>query len=304
MSTRFTFSARLLLCAAALAGCTDAPTAAPTQDAAATDVVLTDAAVADTPAGDVGSPGGACSFNDDCVPSERCVCDEVTGCACAPGARGTGVAGQTTCTSGDDCASALCVEGHGGSLCSRGCAEAADCPTALPRCVSVALVGRFCARDPSAPPADGGAGPMLPGCFGDCAQTALAARFGETTRRLDRAQHGVDGPGRLHVEAHLGGDPACPNERSPTPRHTLIVRGLRAVGEGAAQTEAEGLSASLLDFTGELTTSPALRATAVRVMPRAYVAGQGVAFTLTATFASGTLTGSVFAPHCPSLDAR
>jgi len=25
---------------------------------------------------------------------------------------------------------------------------------------------------------------------------------------------------------------------------------------------------------------------------------------LTATFASGTLTGSVFAPHCPSLDAR
>jgi len=145
-------------------------------------------------------------------------------------------------------------------------------------------------------------GPSLPGCSGDCARTALDARFGATTRRLDRAQHGVDGPGRLHLEAHLGGDPACPNDRSPTPRHTLVLRGVRAVAMGEVQTETMGLTASLLDFTGELITSPTARATAVRVEPRAYVAGQGVALTLTATFPGGTITGTVFAPHCPSLD--
>lgn len=299
--------ARFVLWAVGLVGCTGDPAPGPV-DAAGADAgaaeVGADVAL-DLPPGDVGPAGGPCSFNDDCVPQERCGCDETSGCRCAPGVRGTGEAGVTACTSGDDCASALCVEAHGGSLCSRACATGDDCPPGLPRCVSVARVGRFCARDPGGPPpGDAGPGPSLPGCDGDCARTRIEARFGSTTRSLDRAQHGADGPGRLHVEAHLGGDPACPNDRSPTPRHTVVLRGVRAVAMGEAQTEAEGVSASLLDFTGELASSPVVRATAVRVTPRAFVAGQGVAFSLTATFPGGTLTGTVFAPHCPSLDAR
>ncbi|MDO9017953.1 MAG: hypothetical protein Q8S73_45305 [Deltaproteobacteria bacterium] len=234
--------------------------------------------------------GGRCSFNRDCIPTERCECSETAGCRCAPGARGAGLPGVTPCTSGDDCASALCVEGSGGtSLCSDACERSDDCPAALPRCLSISGVGDFCARNPSSP--DGGAD-----------GTALVGMFGARSARFERAQHGNTGADRLLIEAHFGGDPACPTASSPTPRRTVTIRGVRATADATPQTEADGVAAVLFDFGGDLTTAPLLRATAVRVVPRAYERNGRVSLSVTATFPGGTITGELVAPHCTSLD--
>jgi predicted small lipoprotein YifL len=282
---------RALALLLALAACQSEPAVVPDAAVAADVATATDAG---TDAGtDVTAPavdgGGPCSFNRDCIAAERCECDEATGCRCAPGARGAGVAGVTVCASGNDCASALCVDATSGSLCSDACATAADCPAALPRCLSISGVGMFCARDPSA--RDAGVG-----------GTALAATFGARRAGFERAQHGVLADGRLIVEAHSGGDPACPTMTSPTPRRTLALRNLRATADATPQTQADGLTAVLFDFGGDLTTAPLLRASAVRVVPSAYMANGSVSFAVTATFSEGTITGTVVAPHCDSLD--
>lgn len=125
-------------------------------DAAPTDAAPTDAAPTDAPAGDAVSPsnpdggaGATCVFNRDCADGLRCECSETAGCACRPGARGTGRTGVTVCTSGNDCASSLCVEGPDArSYCSDECTTAAMCGGMLPRCIEVSFVGRVCARVP------------------------------------------------------------------------------------------------------------------------------------------------------------
>ncbi len=250
---------------------------------------VVDLGAPDVPPEDGGVGGGACSFNRDCITSERCVCDDSTGCSCAPGVRGAGLPGVTRCTSGNDCASALCVEANGGfSLCSDACTAPDDCPAALPRCLSISGIGRFCARDPAAT-SDAGAG-----------DTALSAVFGSRRASFERAQHGNVGADRLLVEAHSGGDPACPNASSPTPRRTLAIRGIRATADATPQTD--GLTATLFDFGADLTTAPLLRAMAVRVTPRAYLRDGSVSLSVTVTFAEGTITGDLVAPHCASLD--
>lgn len=117
-----------------------------------------DAPDAATDAGepDAGEPmdggGGSrldCTFNSDCPAAERCECDESTGCMCLTGPRGTGRAGYDPCVTGNDCESALCVEGRGGSYyCSGECVSNADCGPQLPRCASIAFLGRVCIREP------------------------------------------------------------------------------------------------------------------------------------------------------------
>ncbi|MCB9596967.1 MAG: hypothetical protein H6719_29865 [Sandaracinaceae bacterium] len=105
-----------------------------------------DAAVPSSDAAD----GALCSFNRECAAAQRCECDETTGCACATGPRGTGQNGVDTCTSGNDCASSVCVEGPDGVTfyCSDECATEADCTGPLPQCIDIAFVGRICARLP------------------------------------------------------------------------------------------------------------------------------------------------------------
>lgn len=281
---------RPLFAALALAACESPPAASDVPPPG--DVVVDTAAVVDVAVDvrpeDAGTGGGTCSFNRDCIASERCECDESAGCRCAPGPRGAGLPGVTRCASGNDCASALCVEAHGGSsLCSDACASPSDCPAALPRCLSISGVGSFCARDPSA--GDAGAG-----------GTALSAVFGSRRAGFERAQHGNLGGDRLLVEAHSGGDPACPTMTSPTPRRTLSIRGVRATSDPAPQTD--GLTAALFDFGGDLTSAPLLRASAVRVVPRAYLRDGSISLSVTVTFAEGTITGDLVAPHCPTLD--
>jgi hypothetical protein len=297
----------------ALAACSSSPGPVASADGS---IARADAAGADArvDAPDTGAPlddaaaaidargsGATCSFNEDCLADERCQCAGGV-CACVVGVRGTGVAGVSACVSGDDCASGLCLEGPGGGLlCSAPCRVSAECPAALPRCLDVALVGRICARDPSAGAdagiADGG---ELPGCTGSCASTALDGVFVPNRGPFDRAQHGLTTTGDVRIEAHLGGDPACPTESSPTPDRTLILAGIAPTM--AAQTEADGVRATLLDFRNILIENPLSRAQRVRVTPIAVSPGAAVAYTVEATFAEGTITGRVYAPHCASLD--
>lgn len=165
-----------LLALLLLAGCDDSPPAgtdaggpldAGGMDAGTgADAGGTDAGGTDAGGTDAGSPtdaavpssdaaeGALCSFNRECAAIARCECDETTGCMCATGPRGTGVNGVDTCTSGNDCASSVCVEGPSSDYyCSDECGTDADCTGPLPRCIDIAFVGRICVREPP----DGGA---------------------------------------------------------------------------------------------------------------------------------------------------
>jgi|LNFM01.1.fsa_nt_gb hypothetical protein len=267
----------------------------------------TDASI-DGPARD-GSSLAACSFNVDCPADERCECSEMSGCRCTIGPRGARRFGEP-CANGNDCASALCVEGPSGFLCSDQCRGPSDCMGMLPRCVSVPTVGQFCARlPPDAGGTDagdagreGGASSDAGSCSGACATTLLMGTFGATRGNFDRAQHGRAGTDAIRIEAHFGGNPMCPSASSPTPDRTLVIVNVRANGSMAPQTYADGVRATLFDFRGLFTMAPLLRATDVRVTPRYVDRGAAVSYDVTATFPGGTIVGGLFAGHCPSLD--
>ncbi len=120
------------------------------EDASTPDAGKKDSSTDAGPGVDANGPGQAgdvCSFNRDCQNGLRCECDGE--CACAVGARGTGQKGVDSCDSGNQCSSALCLEGPDGKfLCSDECVDTGDCPAKLPRCEDVAFVGRICIRQP------------------------------------------------------------------------------------------------------------------------------------------------------------
>ncbi len=95
-----------------------------------------------------GEAGAECAFNRDCHAALRCECTESAGCACKPGARGTGQNGVSVCSDGNACASSVCTEGppDSGSFCSDECKTSADCAGQLPVCSDIAFVGRICIR--------------------------------------------------------------------------------------------------------------------------------------------------------------
>jgi hypothetical protein len=144
----------LSLLGAALLACSDSGSSSggTVQDAGA-DVTTSDAGtdtsapVDASPTADAGAPQGTdCVFNSECATGLRCQDPEFT---CQPGARGTGQVGVTTCTTGNDCASGVCVEGPSAAfVCSGPCDTNAQCGGLLPRCVNVALLGKICARTP------------------------------------------------------------------------------------------------------------------------------------------------------------
>lgn len=110
---------------------------------------------ADSAAPDVPSTNKACTFNADCIDSERCECTESAGCFCKIGARGTGKSGVDICKDGNDCETALCVEGpkyQTSYYCSGPCSSDADCGKMLPICSNIAFIGKICIRDPQAKP--------------------------------------------------------------------------------------------------------------------------------------------------------
>lgn len=125
-------------------GATDADASPDVQSSPDVVSVGDDATVAD-----VSSSDKACTFNADCPAAERCECSVAKGCFCKIGARGTGKSGLDICKDGNDCETALCVEGPGGAYyCSGPCKSAADCAGKLPLCSNIAFVGQICIRDP------------------------------------------------------------------------------------------------------------------------------------------------------------
>lgn len=142
---------RTLLLALALAGCGDDSDDTQTPPGNTADAATGEADAASEPAdaGDEADAGPtSCIFNSDCPEDQRC--DDETD-LCEVGERGTGQNGVDTCESGDDCASAVCVEGpeDGGDFyCSDECQDDDDCTGELPRCLNIAFVGRICTRVP------------------------------------------------------------------------------------------------------------------------------------------------------------
>ena len=121
----------------------------PDPDAGSTDAAVD--APRDANLRDANGPGAAganCIFNVDCQSALRCECNEQTGCACKAGPRGTGKNGIDPCTTGEECASSLCIEGTPAKsfFCSDECASSADCVGQLPMCTSLTGVGMVCVR--------------------------------------------------------------------------------------------------------------------------------------------------------------
>ena len=84
-----------------------------------------------------------CFSNLACAANERCQSLDGAGVVvcCITGPRGTKQAGDP-CSSESDCASAVCIaKGSGPSVCSKDCQSAADCPTGMKDCKTVAFSG-------------------------------------------------------------------------------------------------------------------------------------------------------------------
>ena len=104
-------------------------------------------ATGDASSVDAAGSGAVCTFNADCPTAERCECSEATGCFCHIGTRGTGKNGVDTCKDGNDCETALCVEGPSSVFyCSGPCTSASGCTGMLPMCIDVAGIGKICTR--------------------------------------------------------------------------------------------------------------------------------------------------------------
>jgi hypothetical protein len=141
-------------------------------------------------------------------------------------------------------------------------------------------------------------------------KTSVSAKIGGVTRTLVRAQFGTEtddaGEPLAHVEAHLGGDPACPSsdpDAAPTtqPDYTLVVGTIPRGNPGDVFTKADGVTAAYFDFKGDqLTSAPLTKASQVKVT---IVASDTSNFEIEidATFAEGAATGRIAAAYCPSL---
>ncbi len=147
-----------------------------------------------------------------------------------------------------------------------------------------------------------------PACEGACKTTDAKAAF-MTTQPFDRAQFGLEGEAgapRYYVEAYAGGDPACPTKDSVSPERTFIVSNLPRGSAGQAFTKADGVTGALLDFKGNLLSSPKPEsATSITVTlgpADAAADAQWVAFDVDATFPSGTIKGHFYATRCTTLD--
>jgi hypothetical protein len=148
-----------------------------------------------------------------------------------------------------------------------------------------------------------------PAATGD---TSVEATIGGVTRTLDRAQFGTEtddaGKPRAHVEAHLGGDPACPSTdpdaaAGAQPQYTLVVSNVPRGNVGESFTKAaDGVTGAYFDFVGDQLTGakPLTQATAVKVTIVATSSAK-FEFDVEATFPEGTVKGHIAAEFCPSL---
>lgn len=137
--------------------------------------------------------------------------------------------------------------------------------------------------------------------------TALEVTVGAVKRTASRAQFGTDGSGagrKLHIEAHEGGDPACPTEGSPTPKRTIIVAGLPAsAAPGASFTKADGIAVTVIDFTGDqLPDEGGIGRTSAATVTVVAIDGErSVEIAVDAELEGGSVVGRAYATYCESL---
>jgi hypothetical protein len=173
-------------------------------------------------------------------------------------------------------------------------------------------VGAVDGGGPGTPPSDGGGGDGATnadaGCDGPCTATNLVLAFGAKTATLTRAQFGYEPPEdgavqKVHIEAHAGGSPECPTAASPTPDQTLLVIGVPgAVGPFSS---ADGVRVVLFDFKDSLgMPTPNVNALDVTGKVTSVTPGDAgvVSAEITATFDGGTLSGTLRAERCTTLD--
>ncbi len=150
------------------------------------------------------------------------------------------------------------------------------------------------------------------GCGAECMTTALTATFNGVSQPLTRAQFGYvltdGGADKLHIEAHFGGSPACPTMSSPQTDRTLVMEDVPEPSGTTALTKADGITAALFDFKGDLLTmSTYATASTITLTPvtSSFVSRDAafVAFDVDLTFPQGgTLKGHLYATHCASMD--
>jgi len=143
-------------------------------------------------------------------------------------------------------------------------------------------------------------------------ETDALATIGGISHTLERAQFGTEtddaGKPRAHVEAHLGGDPACPSSdpdaaAGAQAQYTLVVSNVPrgAVGETFTKA-ADGVTGAYFDFVGDQLTGPKplTQATVVKVTIVA-TSPLKFEFDVEATFPEGTVKGRIAAEYCDSL---
>lgn len=154
---------------------------------------------------------------------------------------------------------------------------------------------------------DAGTSGSLPAtCDSTCKKLTLDVQVGAKTDTFARAQFGFNADGTLQVEAHKGGAAACPTQSSPTPDFTAVFANVPFPTSATPITS--GVALSLLDFKGDLTDKPALKAKSVTLTPVAALADPRasafVAFKVEAPLDDGKIEGHVYATHCASMDEK
>ena len=189
-------------------------------------------------------------------------------------------------------------------ICMRLLAASSSC-LALASCSTAPMPPGTGPTDAGAPIADGGASKedatakdAGPGTDSGAYVFAFSVTLNGEKVAFERGQFGTEGAD-LYLELHDGGDPACPTENSPTPKHTLIVSGLKTAGTSAP-------TVTLVDFIGDVITTPKPSRTASLASATVRVASESrIELDLSVTFDSdGTGAGQVVADHCASLDAK
>lgn len=163
-----------------------------------------------------------------------------------------------------------------------------------------------------------------PSCQGDCAKTALNAKFNGTEAPLTKAFYGLSaatttdsGAPELYLELFEADFEGCPVQDSPTPKRTIILTGIKLPVEQGTLTQDDGVKGKLLDYDGVLLgdglfadpTSATVDLMSAQLcleclgMPAPSHEEGFVSFDLNLQFEGGTIAGHVYATHCDSMDA-
>ncbi len=130
---------------------------------------------------------------------------------------------------------------------------------------------------------------------GNQRHTSLVASFTDL-RTFDLGVFGKNKDGTLHIEAHGDAPGAdCTVQQDVSPGRTLTM------GTVPTTLGAHELSAVLFDFEGALTEEPLLRSDSGSIEVLEYTNNTFWA-AIDVAFPGGTIAGTVYAMHCPSID--